>query len=178
MQKNKIQIPIVLYLGILYVSAIVGFWYAGEKIWTNWDYQLLDKYYQKAVIAGRGPEKSSQIIYLDITDKTYQAIGEDISEREYLSRVNFVLADLGVEAVFYDIVFTRPEKTEINENFVESLNNLNVTYFPVLFAEPVYSPVPFIWKSGIGYERLREIVAAHPVEKGASSPLICIEGDF
>ena len=178
MRKNRTQSLVVLSLGVLYVLAIVGYWHTNEKVWTKWDYQALDFYYQRAVDKGLGPEKSSQIIYLDITDQTYQAMEKNVSEREYLARVNFVLADLGVEAVAYDIVFTRPEKSAVDEKFVESLDNLNRAYLPFLFAEPTDTPVPFDWKPGRGYENLRTIVDGPPVEKGGANPLYVSEAIF
>ena len=171
MRKSRVQLLIVLSLGILYVSAIVGYWHTIEKVWTKWDYQLLDLYYQQAVERGFGPEKSSQIIYLDITDETYETIENKVTEREYLAMVNFVLADLGVEAISYDIIFTPPGTPEVNEKFVESLDNLNSAYIPSLFSEPGYAPVPFNWKPGLGYEKLKEIVDDPPVEKGEAHPL-------
>jgi adenylate cyclase len=179
MRKNRAQLLVVLSLGALYVAAIIGYWQTDKKIWNKWDYQLLDLYYQKAVKDGLGPEKSNQIIYLDITDETYEAIDKNISEREYLSNVNFVLADLGVESIAYDIVFTRPAPSEINEKFIESLDNMNGVYLPSSFyPEPEHNPVPFQWKSGVSYEKLREIINNSPVEKGNSNPLYALGAKF
>jgi adenylate cyclase len=179
MRKNRVQLLVVLSLGVIYVAAIVGYWQTNKNIWSKWDYQLLDLYYQKAVESSHGPEKSSQIIYLDITDDTYEAIDKNISEREYLSMVNFVLADLGVESIAYDIIFTRPAPEEINAKFVESLDNLNGAYFPSRFyPEPKQTPIPFKWKTGLGFEKLRDIVDHPPADKGQGNPLYVSEAQF
>lgn len=179
MRKNRFQLLVVLSLGVIYVAAMVGYWQTNKTIWSKWDHQLLDLYYQKAIEKGLGPEKSSQIIYLDITDETYEAIENKVSEREYLAMVNFVLADLGVESIAYDIVFRNPAPEEINEKFVEAIDNLNGAYFPSRFyPEPEHTPIPFKWKAGLGFDKLKEIVDDPPVEKGKGNPLYIAEAQF
>lgn len=170
MQKSKVRSLIIFAAGILTILVITGYWYAKGTAWSNWDDQFLDYYYQKAVEKGHGPEKSSQIVYVDITDQTDDSLDENDLGREYLANVNGILAELGTEALAYDIVFTRLGNPDSNEKFIAAIDNLNGAYFPVSFLELLPSKKPFKWKSGPNYEKLKSVIETAPKEKGTPRP--------
>ncbi len=40
-------------------------------VWTEYDYKVLDLFYRKIVQVGQGPRQSPQVVYVTITDRTY-----------------------------------------------------------------------------------------------------------
>lgn len=168
--KNKKLIKFVVILVACLVSSVVVFWNILGKVWTTWDFQILDLYYQQVVQYGYGPPLSSQIIYVTITDDSHRYFGTNDLSRAYMAKVNNALADYGVEAAAYDIIFAHPSNTDDDQLFKESLSNLEVAYLPIGFS-PAEKAHPFQWKEGIAYERLRTGYLKKPIEKGTPNPL-------
>lgn len=177
MQKNKVRLLIIFAAGIFTLLAISGYWYVRGSVWSNWDYQFLDFYCQNAIDKGHGPEKSSKIVYLDITDQTDDSLDKNDSGRKYLAYVNDILAELGAEAIAYDIVWRDAGDPAGNEKFIESINNLNGAYLPVSFLELLTSKKPFKWKSGPSFEKLKNVIKTAPKEKGTPRPFHVAEID-
>ena len=57
--------------------------------------------------SGRGPSSSSEIVYLLITDDSYQYFKKNTLDRKDLAGINRALSALEPEAVAYDIIFAR-----------------------------------------------------------------------
>ena len=70
--------------------------YAGPlalgTVWTQYDYKVLDLFYRQVGAARPGPWQSPQIVYVTITDNTYDYFGKNILDRKDLARVNDALA--------------------------------------------------------------------------------------
>ncbi|MBN1104460.1 MAG: adenylate/guanylate cyclase domain-containing protein [Deltaproteobacteria bacterium] len=142
---------------------------ARGSAWTQYDYKVLDLFYRQAVQRGQGPKQSPQVVYLTITDRTYDYFAKNILDRKDLSRVNDALARLGVEAVAYDVIFARPSRPEADESFAESLRRLGCAYLPIGLAYTA-AALPFRWEEGRAYERFRRDYLRKPAEKGAARP--------
>ena len=167
--KNQklLRVSVLLCLGL--TAAVAGFWnFRGEE-WTGADRSLLDFFYRRAVAEGKGPPLSSRILYVLVTDASYDAFGKNTLDRTDLARVNRVLADLGCEAVGFDVIFARPSREAADRAFSESLDRLGTAYLPAGFALSDH-PAPFQWKHGAAYERLRNETLFRPIERGEARP--------
>jgi adenylate cyclase len=165
--KKLFRLSILLCVGM--VVAVVCFWGLRGDVWTEADYQLMDRLYRHAVSRGDGPALSPRILYVTVTDASYDAFGSNVLDRTDLARVNGVLADLGVEAVGYDVIFARPSREEADRAFAASLENLGTAYLPAAFALSG-RPAPFHWGSGAAYDRYREETLFRPEERGRGRP--------
>ena len=88
-------------------------------VWTEYDYKVLDRFYRKIVQLGHGPKQSPQVVFVTITDRTYDFFAKNILDRMDLARVNDALSQVGVEAVAYDVIFARPadpKQTSVSQN--------------------------------------------------------------
>jgi len=143
-----------------------------ETVWHVYNYKALDHYYKWAVARQRGPQASfsPQIVYLTITDETYDHFGKNILDRNLLARANDALSRLTPQAVAYDIIFARPGSPASDATFTRSLRDLKPVYLPVGCALS-RNRIPFRWEAGRAYERLREDHLGKPLEKGNSQPL-------
>jgi adenylate cyclase len=138
-------------------------------VWTDYDFKVLDPFFQKAVKLGRGPKQSSRIVLIAITDKTYEYFGKSILDRKDLADVNNALAKLGVGAVGYDVIFARPSRSEADQAFAESISRLGSVYLPMGF-EYTDKVAPFRWEEGPSYGRLRSDYLRKPIESGKAHP--------
>ena len=107
LKSSKLLKLIVVWTGGL-TLVVVGLLGLRGSVWTQWDYQILDFVYKRAVQEGHGPQPSPLIAYLAITDDTYESFGKNMLDRKDLARVNDVLSVFPPEAVAYDVLFTRP----------------------------------------------------------------------
>jgi adenylate cyclase len=151
------------------VLAVVSFWSVRGGVWTETDLQLMDLFYRQAAARGKGPPLSPQILYVTVTDASYDAFGSNVLDRTDVARVNEVLGDLGVEAVGYDIIFARPSREEADRALAASLDGLGTAYLPAAFALSP-RPAPFRWGEGPAYERYREDVLFRCEEEGEGFP--------
>jgi adenylate cyclase len=168
--KSKKLLKLIALLGAGLLSGVIVFWSIAGKVWTTWDFQILDLYYRLAVQYGYGPPLSPRVIYVTITDESYKYFDTNDLDRSYLAKVNNALADYGVEAVAYDIIFANPSNTYNDQLFKESLSNLKFVYLPIGFAFAKQA-LPFRWKEGVAYERLQAEYLKNPIEKGIPNPL-------
>lgn len=160
---------LTLYLWAGMVTFVACFWAIRGSFWTDADLQVIDFFYQRVVADGKGPPLSPHILYVTVTDPSYDAFGKNYLDRTDLARVNMVLADLGVEAVGFDIIFARPSREEADAVFAASLEALGAAYLPVGFALSD-KPTPFQWRQEAVYENLRDEVLFRPVERGTGKP--------
>ena len=128
--KNSKQIKIVVLLEAMLLLSVVIFFLVLGTVWITFDYQILDFFYAQAVQRGHGPARSSRIVYVTITDDSYASFGKNILDREELARVNDALAQFGVAAVAYDIIFAHPSTPQADQRFAASLQQLRVVYLP------------------------------------------------
>lgn len=168
LKSSRLLKLIVVWTGGL-TLAVVGFLGLMGSAWTQWDYQVLDFIYKKAVEKGHGPQPSPLIAYLAISDDTYEAFGKNMLDRMDLARVNDTLKAFPPEAVAYDILFSRPSNLLSDQKFQDSIENLGSVYLPVAFSLSD-QPRIFKWKNGVAYQRLKTIAENKLVEKGQGSP--------
>lgn len=169
MLKRKKFIKLITLLVGCLVSFVIVLWSITGSVWTKWDFLCLDYFYGQAVNKGFGPESSPQVLYLTITEDTYEYFGKNILDRSFLARVNDTLSQLAPAAVAYDIIFSRPSNPLSDQLFVDSIENLGSVYLPIAF-ELSDNPLPFKWKEKTSYERLRTSFSHRPVEKGKANP--------
>jgi adenylate cyclase len=138
-------------------------------VWTEYDYKVLDLFYRQIVQLGQGPRQSPQVVYVTITDRTYDFFAKNILDRMDLARVNDALSQVGVEAVAYDVIFARPSRPKADEQFAESIRKLGCVYLPIGLDHTVTAG-PFRWEEGRAYERFRSDYLRKPIERGESRP--------
>jgi len=167
--KNKKLVKTVLLLEAVLIPSVVVFWLVLGKVWTSFDFQLLDVFYAQAVQHGYGPPRSSQIVYVTITDESYKHFGTLVLDRVAMARVNEALAQFRVAAVAYDLIFSLPSTPAADQHFADSIRQLGVVYLPIAVDQSP-SKQPFQWGDGLAYERLRSQLR-HPRERGEASPV-------
>src|SRR5260370_37673610 len=106
--KNKNIIKIVLLLEAVLLPSVLVFWVVLGKVWTSFDFQILDFFYAQAVQYGYGPPRSSQIAYITITDDTYAKFGIRLLDLMEMAPVNEGLVHLRPAAGAYGLVFPLP----------------------------------------------------------------------
>src|SRR5262245_33126412 len=122
--KNKKFIKIVLLLEAILLPSVLVFWVVFGTVWTRLDFQILDLFYTQAVERGYGPPRSTQIVYVTITDDSYDKFGTHILDRMEMARVNEALAQLGPAAVAYDLIFPLPSIPVADQRFADSIKQL------------------------------------------------------
>jgi len=171
--KNKKFIRLIFLLTISSLSVIHIFLWTNGSIWTIWDYKILDSFYRHAVKHGYGPKMSSRIVYLPITDNTYEYFGKNILDRADIAMVNDALNELDTEALAYDIIFSRPSNPDSDKKFELSVKQLSSVYLPIGLA---YSEnrKSFKWECGKAYERFKSDYLHTPVEEGLPDPYYAV----
>jgi len=167
--KSEKLIKLILVLTVSSLAAIFIFFWAGNSVWSEWDYKALDIVYRQAVRYGYGPQKSHQIVCVIITDDSYNYFGKNILDRSDMAKVNHALSELGVESVAYDILFARPSLPDSDQSFKTSISQLGSVYLPIGLD---YSgkKKPFKWEKGVAYKRFSSDYLRRPVEKGSPNP--------
>ena len=168
--KNRKLIRIVLLLEAVLLPSVLVFWVVLGRVWTSFDFQILDFFYAQAVQYGYGPPRSSQIVYVTITDDSYAKFGTRLLDRMEMARVNEALAQLGPAAVAYDLIFSLPMAPAADQRFADSIKQLGAVYLPI---GPELTPTaqPFQWGNRVAYERLRSEQLRQPREQGVAQPL-------
>ena len=168
--KSRKQIKIVLLLeaGLLPSVVVLLLLFEMFGVLSSVDYQILDWFYAQAIQHDYGPARSSQIVYVTITDDSYAYFGKNILDREEMAPVNEALAQFGAAAVAYDIIFAHPSTSQADQRFADSLQQLRVVYLP-LTLDQLPSVQSFQWQEGVAYERLRTQLC-QPHERGMARP--------
>src|SRR5262245_44295638 len=129
--KNRKFIKIVLLLEAILLPGVLVFWVILGNVWTSFDFQILDFFYTQAVQYGYGPPRSSQVVYVTITDDSYAKFGTRLLDRMEMARVNEVLAQLGPAAVAYDLIFPLPMAPAADQRFADAIKQLGTVYLPM-----------------------------------------------
>jgi len=169
--KNRKLIKIVLLLEAVLLPSVLVFWVVLGRVWTSFDFQILDFFYAQAVQYGYGPPRSSQIAYITITDDTYAKFGIRLLDRMEMARVNEALAQLGPAAVAYDLIFPLPMTPTADQRFADSIKQLGAVYLPIAPDDLTPTAQPFQWGNRLAYERLRSEQLRKPREQGTAQPL-------
>ena len=142
-------------------------------MWTRPDFQLLDLLYRQAVRAGFAPPASAPIVYLSLTDESYEYFGKNVLDRGDLAAINETLAQFNPEAVAYDIIFAHPGEPTADRRFAESIQALGKVYLPVAF-ELSEQKRPFIEQDTTAFARLQQDACPAIHEQGSPQPLSAI----
>ncbi|MDH3602293.1 MAG: adenylate/guanylate cyclase domain-containing protein, partial [Candidatus Tectomicrobia bacterium] len=168
--KNKPLIRIILLLIASLLLANGLFWLLMGSVWTEWDFKLLDQLYRRVVRAGYGPLASSRIVFLTLTNTTYEYFGHHGLDRMDVAEVNDTLGHYRPEAVAYDIIFARPSTPETDQRLAQSIAHSASVYLPI-GVDISEQQRPFAWAPGAAYERLRSDYLKRPREQGNGLPL-------
>lgn len=169
--KNRKQIrAILLVFTALFVGITIFFyalWSYTGSVLTLFDFKALDIFYKLAVKNGRGPAASfaPAVVYLNITDETYNFFDKNYLDRKDMASLNNALVEMSPEAVIYDIIFARRSSEASDSAFSQSLENLGNVYLPtaVVLSD---KPYKFRWKEDAAHERLRSDYLGTPKEIG------------
>lgn len=167
--KKDIRIAALLTGGSLLIVALVLLRSGGP--WTSYDFQFLDYCYRYALKTGHAPAPSfnPRVVYLAITDGSYNYFQKNSLDRRDLARVNRALAALDTEAVAYDVIFARPSSSDADGQFSESIRRVPRLFLPTGCAVSDKS-APFRWEDGPAYERFAADFLGRPQEKGDGRP--------
>ncbi|MBF0202390.1 MAG: adenylate/guanylate cyclase domain-containing protein [Desulfamplus sp.] len=157
--RTMVLFTLVLLMGWGLIFALY------EPVWHKWDYKALDYIYKLSVNNGHGPEPSFApgIIYLPITDDTYDAFGTNHLDRGKLAPVNLALAELDVEGIVYDIIFARAGTPDSDALFAESIEAAGCVHLPSALARSD-DPVGFKWNGTNAHERIKNEFSGVPGE--------------
>ncbi len=137
--------------------------------WNVLDYKVNDFLYKKVLRNGNGPKADNKIVYLNITDKSYNFFGSNDLDRNSLTQINNTLAQLNPQAVFYDIIFPRSSNSTADENFARSIANLGVVYLPAGF-KLSEEPAKFRWEKGTFFSELKNDYLKKLTTEGNGEP--------
>ncbi|MBF0233486.1 MAG: CHASE2 domain-containing protein [Desulfamplus sp.] len=171
--RNKKQIRAIGVISVVLMSGMLIVFYVAMNLTGNifniFDYKALDIFYKLAVKRGAGPKASftPEILYLNITDETYNFFDKNYLDRKDMATLNNTLSYLGTEGVIYDIIFARRSTETSDLAFSTSLETLGNVYLPtaLILSE---KPYPFRWKNDTAHERLRSDYLGSPDEKLAT----------
>jgi len=172
--KNRKLLRLIIFLTMGFLVTFFAFFKNKGSVWTEWDYKVLDMVYRQAVQNGYGPQISPQIVYLTISDNSYNYFGKNILDRADLAGINDVLSELNIESLAYDIIFARPSIPESDQKFKSSIKKLGCIYLPIGLK---YSnnKKSFKWEDNRAYERFRSDYLNRPLEKGLPNPFHATE---
>ena len=173
--KNKKQLKTIGLLSVILFAGLMLFVYATNQIFSHYDFKALDFFYKQAVKKGVGPQPCfhPRIVYLNITDDTYDFFDKNYLDRKDMAKVNNALSTLDIEAAIYDILFVRGSTEKSDKTFTRSLRNLRTAYLPMAMAL-TDTPTQFKWKNDIAHDRLRNDYLGKPIEKNTDSPLYAL----
>ncbi len=172
--RNKKQIRQIILVSIALFFGIMIFlyysWYYKGNILTLFDFKALDVFYKLAVTNGVGPEASfsPSVVYLNITDETYNFFDKNYLDRKDMATINNALSQMATEAVIYDIIFARKSLEASDTAFSQSLEMLGNVYLPTAIVLSD-KPYKFRWKNDPAHERLRSDYLGTPNEIGAGN---------
>lgn len=168
--RNKKQIKAVWIVWAILLSCIIIFSYSSTNlagsIFNIFDFKALDLFYKLSVKQGKGPHASftPEIIYLNITDETYNFFDKNHLDRKDIATLNYALSQMHTEAVIYDIIFARKSTQTSDLELSRSLEALGNAYMPTALVLSD-KPYPFSWKDDVAHERLRRDYLGQPSEQ-------------
>ena len=169
LRNNKIiKLIFILVSALLATACLV--WVVRHSVWMTWDLQILDAYFRRAVRLGHGAERSPRLLYVMITDESYEEPESKLLNRTVMAEVNQTLAAHGAEAVAYDIIFSRPSHPADDHRFAQSLAQLDSVYLPIAL-DYTSRQRRFKWEAGAAYDRLRTDFVKVPQQTGKAQPL-------
>jgi adenylate cyclase len=168
-KNKKLIVFVVVWMTIFLFGMGFSIMLKGT-LWTRYDNNLLDFFYKLAVHRGCGPPLSSQIVYITITNDTYEALGKNILDRSDMARLNNILDRFNTKVIAYDIIFAHPGPPKADQKLATSISQLGNVYLPIGLTTSPYQR-PFQWKTGKAYERFRLDYLKKPIEQGLGHPL-------
>lgn len=129
--------------------------------WNNYDFQILDYFYTKSVVANDSIKRDERIVYLNITRDSYKSFNVNYLRRDKLAEINRALTEFNPNAIMYDIIFAHSSNRNDDSLFNESL----------LDAENVYLPVGFSLSPNRKYFRWGDDPFSHLLSKVYLKPL-------
>lgn len=168
--KSKKAIKRILLLSFILSLIVSIFILLFDIPWNNLDYRAADSMYRISLTENKGPEPSSQIVYLNIDNQTYKKFKTSYLNRGALAGVNKILSTLNPQSVFYDIIFSRPGNKKDDEIFARSIKELGNVHLPAGFKLSENKSL-FRWESGSFFNKLYFDYTKKIAESGKGSPL-------
>ncbi len=171
--KNKKVLRRIITANLLITLSVSFLFILFDIPWNILDFKLNDYFYKKVVEAKKGPSASNKIVFLNITDASYNFFGSNNLSRESLAKLNNSISSLNPEAVFYDIIFPRSSSDSYDLEFSNSIKSLGNVYLPTGF-QLGESQSSFRWEPGVFFEKLRNKYLKKPEEHGKGNPYYAI----
>lgn len=173
--KSKFPTIFLSLPGSALLLGLLLFWGLRGSIWTRADSQIIDVLYRQALQFGFTPSASAPIVYLSLTDASYEYFGKNVLDRSDLARINETLLQFNPEAVAYDIIFSHPSEAAADQRFAESVQALGKAYLPVAF-ELSEQDRHFLDSDKRSFAHLQKHALPPLHEKGRPHPLSAVRG--
>jgi len=167
--KNRKVVSRIITANLLITLSVSIIFFLLDVPWNILDYKLNDFFYEKIIEEKKGLPVDERIVFLNITDASYNFFGSNALSREALAKFNHTVYNLSPEAVFYDIIFPRSSKDFHDSLFSESLKELGNVYLPAGF-QLEESPWNFRWESGVFFQKLFNNYLKKLEESGNGKP--------
>jgi len=167
--KNRKVVSRIITANLLITLSVSLIFFLLDVPWNILDYKLNDFFYEKIIEEKKGLPVDERIVFLNITDASYNFFGSNALSREALAKLNHTVYNLSPEAVFYDIIFPRSSKDLHDSLFSESLKELGNVYLPAGF-QLEESPWNFRWESGVFFQKLFNNYLKKLEESGNGKP--------
>ncbi len=171
--KSRKILSRILAANLLITFSVSAIFLLLDIPWNTLDYKLNDFFYRKIIEGENGPGKNEKIVYLNITDGSYNFFGGNTLSRESLAKLNETIYSLNPEAVFYDIIFPRSSRDSYDRQFANSLSELGNVYLPTGF-QLKESESSFRWYPGSFFDLLKNNYLKKPEEHGESEPYYAV----
>jgi len=171
--KSKKVISRILAANLLITLFVSLFFFLFNIPWNIFDFKLNDYFFRKLAEEKKTASPDERIVFLNITDASYNFFGSSELNRGTLARLNRTINNLGPEAVFYDIIFPRSSRDSQDADFSESLREMNNVYMPAGF-QLDESPGSFRWEPGVFFEKLNDLYLKKPEQSGTGKPYYAV----
>ncbi len=167
--KNKKVVSRIITANLLITLSVSLIFFLLDVPWNILDYKLDDYFYKKIIEGKKGLLVDERIVFLNITDASYNFFGSNALSREALAKLNHTIYNLSPEAVFYDIIFPRSSSDSHDSLFSESLKELGNVYLPAGF-QLEESQWSFRWEPGVFFQKLSDNYLKKLEESGNGKP--------
>ncbi|MDO8549340.1 MAG: adenylate/guanylate cyclase domain-containing protein [Ignavibacteria bacterium] len=171
--KSKKVLSRIITANLLITFSVSLLFILFDIPWNILDYKLNDYFYKKIVEEKKGPSSNDKVVYLNITDASYNFFGSNTLSRESLAKLNRSVSGLNPESVFYDIIFPRSSRDTHDSLFAFSIKELGNVYLPTGFLLQE-SPWVFRWEPGVFFEQLHNKYLKKPGENGDAEPYYAV----
>ncbi len=99
---------------------------------AHWNHRIHDLFFHVRRAAEQSPPVDPDLVFIDVDDSSYEAMGNAWYTRRSYARLLRVLHEVGVRAAVFDVVFVGPIHQEPDVTLPEAAHEFGRAYFPLI----------------------------------------------